>query len=72
MKCLTEQEIRDRYYQDGIEDGKKEGYKNGFTDMWLIFRSGEMKCNCKYNNNGKCESSIALCPIARTHLKDVG
>lgn len=24
MRLLTEQEIRDRYYQDGIEDGKKE------------------------------------------------
>jgi len=71
MKMDTEQEIRDKYYQDGVEDGKKEGYRLGFIDMWFIFRSGKMECRCIHNNNGKCEGTIAVCPIAITHLKDV-
>ena len=75
MRCLTEQEVRDRYYQDGIEDGKKEGYEKGVRDMWEETRKicrygkGYKLCSRTYDELVECISET--CPIAEKLLKAV-
>jgi flagellar biosynthesis/type III secretory pathway protein FliH len=61
--------VRDRYYQDGIEDGKKAGYEKGVRDMWEVAKD-KFSCMCdSWYVKNKCV--FETCPIAQKLLKGV-
>jgi len=61
MKMDTEQEIRDKYYQDGLEDGKKEGFKAGLEKARELVK--KVIKNNMYCNVSNCNIQSEYCTI---------